>query len=237
MVAPWGIAFLIHVLDIGFRREVPGLWRPEFSLYRTNIGNTSLIGDYFYPSYLGVTLMVLATGGTVLALIERRRFAGLAVALLVLTWFSLGANMNPIIRVYPFSALDTGRFPLFMAPFMAILAGLMAERILQFIKEVRPDIPPRLWVGATVVIVAAILAFPAYDAWKAREFMDPYRVHGSVNQAITWLVDNPPEEESPGSVYAAGLWTWHSFLIPFLADRPLIDGWHDEGAVESQEVV
>ena len=125
--------------------------------------------------------------------------------------------MNPLIRVYPFSALDAGRFPLFMAPFMALLGGLMAERILQFIKEVRPDIPPRLWAGTAAVIIVAILAFPAYDAWKAREFMDPYQVHDSVNQAIAWLADNPPEEGSAGGVYAVGLWTWHSFLIPFLA--------------------
>ena len=89
VVAPWGIAFLVHVLDIGFRREVPGLWRPELSLYRSNIGNSSLIGEYVYPSYLGITLTLLATGGTALALIERRRFAGLAVGLLVLAWFSL----------------------------------------------------------------------------------------------------------------------------------------------------
>ena len=27
-----------------------------------------------------------------------------------------------------------------------------------------------------------------------------------------------------------GLWTWHSFLIPYMADRRLVDGWHDEGA-------
>ena len=31
IVSPWGIPFLIHSIDVGFRREVPGLWDPSLS--------------------------------------------------------------------------------------------------------------------------------------------------------------------------------------------------------------
>ena len=101
VVAPWGIPFLIHALDVGFRREVPGLWLPELGIYRDNITNFRLIGTYIYPSYLGITLLVLATAGTVYALIERRRLTGMALALLILTWFSLGANFQPAGSLLP----------------------------------------------------------------------------------------------------------------------------------------
>ena len=98
---------------------------PDLSTYSSNIVDSSLIGGFVYPSYLGITLLVLATAGTVYALIEARRLAGVAVALLVLVWFSMGADLNPLIRVYPFSALDAARFHLFMVPFMALLGAAL----------------------------------------------------------------------------------------------------------------
>ena len=138
VVLPWGIPFMMHILGVGFQREVPGLWQPDLTTYRANIIDPAHIGDYIYPSYLGITLMVLAIGGTVYALLERQRLAGLAIALLVLVWFSMGANANPLIRVYPFSGLDVARFHLYMVPFMALLGGALVERMFDlFVKTPR----------------------------------------------------------------------------------------------------
>jgi len=262
LAAPWGIPAIMHILDVGFRREVPGLWLPSLTIYRAHIIDTSRIGDHVYPSYLGITLMVLALGGTVYALLERRRLAGVAVLLLVLVWFSMGANVNPLIRTYPFSGLDTARFHLYMAPFMALMGSALVERGLDVLRGVWPTLAPRIpsgrvqrilqrylgqvWYALAVAALALILVFPFMDAWKARQFMGPYQVKESVGEAISWLADLSPGASPVGSaqgvdmnkgrVYSVGLWTWHSFLIPYLADQPLADGWHDEGAPNVHQI-
>ena len=249
VVLPWGIPFIIHILDAGFRREVPGLWLPELAAYRTNVVDSSLIGEHIYPSYLGITLMVLAIGGVVYALLERRRLAGLAIVLLVLVWFSMGSNANPLIRVYPFSGLDVARFHLFMVPFMALLGAALVERLFSFLRDLWPAVTRRLpfrqslslskgiWYGLVVAVLSAILVFPALDAKEARGHTEPYQIRGSVAEAMDWLAERPPSvlgeaegEELQGRIYSVGLWTWHTFLIPYLTDWPLVDGWHDEGA-------
>jgi len=59
----------------------------------------------------------------------------------------------------------------------------------------------------------------------------PYRVEAETRQALDWLATTPPDAASnPAKVFAVGLWNWQSFLVPILADRPLVDVWHDEGA-------
>ena len=246
VVAPWGIPFLIHSLDAGFRREVPGLWLPNLGLYREFIVDRSLIGEFVYPSYLGITLMVLATAGTVYALIERRRLAGFAIVLLVLTWFSMGANLNPLIKVYPFSGLDTARFHLYMVPFMAIMAGAVVERALVALRDLWPTTVGRLTsrqsraLGYTVIAaaIAAILAFSSLDAAKARGTMEPYKVDASVGQAMDWLAleGRGDRHTDRVQVYSLGLWNWDAFIIPFFSDQPLIDGWHDEGASNVEKI-
>ena len=80
--------------------------------------------------------------------------------------------------------------------------------------------------------MVAVLVSPGIDAWKARDHMGPYQVDPEVRQAIDWLGEPGPggEVQARGSMYSVGLWNWHSFLIPLLAERNLVDGWHDEGA-------
>ena len=237
VVLPWVIPFMMHILDVGFRREVPGLWLPNLATYRNNIIDSTLIGAHVYPSYLGITLLVLATGGTAFALLERQRLGGLAVVLLVLLWFSMGANLNPLLKVYPFSGLDAARFHLYMVPFMALLGAALVERTFNLLKELWPTISPVLRYSLLIAVLIAILAFPVKDAWKARDFMEPYRVKGPVVHAINWLAEFPSsEDDTRGRVYSVGLWTWHTFLIPYLANRPLIDGWHDEGASNVDQI-
>ena len=121
VVIPWGIPFIMHILDVGFRREIPGLWLPDLTAYRANITDSTLIGAYVYPSYLGITLMALATGGTVYALLERQRLAGVAVILLVLAWFSLGANANPFNPCLP---VQRARYRTFPSIYGAVYGGL-----------------------------------------------------------------------------------------------------------------
>ena len=245
VVAPWGIPFGVHLADAGFRREVPGLWLPNLTIYRNHIVDSSLIGEYLYPSYLGITLLVLATAGTVYALVERRRLPGIAIILLVLAWFSMGANLNPLIRVYPFSGLDVARFHLFMAPLMAIMAGVLVDRSFGFLQMQWPVLTRRLsarqarLLGPSLVaaVIAAILVVPIIDAREAQGFMQPYRVNSSVSAAINWLAENPsPQGSTQDGVYSLGLWNWGSFIIPYLSDRRLIDGWHDEGASDVRKI-
>ena len=86
-------------------------------------------------------------------------------------------------------------------------------------------------IGLAVAALAAVLVFPALEAGKARANMSPYKVEGNVNAAMRWLADRPPTEDGTHiSVYSVGLWNWDAFLVPYLSGRPLIDGWHDEGA-------
>ena len=237
IVSPWGIPFLVHSLDVGFRREVPGLWDPSLANYRSFIVDSSRIGDFIYPSYLGITLLVLATGGTIYALMERRRMAGVAIALLVLTWFSLGADTNPLIRVYPFSGLDVARFHLYMVPLMALMGGAFVERLYFFSKDVGSSIPTRAWYSISAAAIVAILLFPAIDAWKARSLMEPYRVEPQIASAIEWLgQDQAPVDGTAEGIYPVELFHWLAFLIPYEADRQLIDGWHDEGAPNVQQI-
>ena len=67
---------------------------------------------------------------------------GLALALVVMVWFSMGAEVNPLIRVYPFSGLDTARFQLYMAPLMALVAAALAERLMSLARELPLSLSP-----------------------------------------------------------------------------------------------
>ena len=231
IVAPWGIPFFIHSLDVGFRREIPGLWLPTLDAYRSNIVNDDHIGNFIYPSYLGTTLVILATAGTIFALIERRTLAGIAVALLVLIWFSMGAEYNPLIRTYPFSGLDVARFHLFMVPFMALMAAAMVARLVLLVKDLWANLPSRAWYPFVGIIGAVVLVFPAIDAVKARDAIEPYYVNRPVEQAMEWLTDLPADNDGTEiRIYPVELWHWQAFVLPLRTDHQLIDGWHDEGA-------
>ena len=210
-----------------------------FGAFRTGIMDTGTIGDFVYPSYLGATLLVLSIGGTIYALLDRKRLGGVAVLMLVLLWFSMGSYLNPLVRVYPFSGLDVARFLLFIAPFMALLGAALVARLLDFLSDVSATWAGRLstvhrrrvWYAVVLGVLAAVLVFPALDAHKAQGFMSPYQVKGTVEEAMEWLQRQPePGEQEALPIYTVGLWTWHSFLVPYLAGRPLVDGWHDEGA-------
>lgn len=76
-----------------------------------------------------------------------------------------------------------------------------------------------------MVTTVLVLAYPAYTAWQARSRAQLYRVEPQVRQALDWLAATPPDAAgNPAKVFSVGLWNWHSFLVPTLADRPLVDG-------------
>ena len=229
IIAPWAIPFLLEATEVGFRREIAGNWMPAISNYRANVLDPSLVGVHVYPSYLGIVITALALVGILIVLIERHRLAGPTLILLVMVWFSMGANANPLINHYPFSSLDIARFHLYMVPLMALLAAFSVERSFTLAKQTWPHpLHPVAWRLVAITSLALILAYPGYNAWQARDKAQPYLVQPQVQQALDWLAASPPVHRGePAKVYSVGLWNWHSFLVPSLADRPLIDGWHD----------
>jgi hypothetical protein len=142
-----------------------------------------------------------------------------------------------LIKAYPFSGLDTARFHLYMVPFMVVLSAALVERTTGLLREIWPSLSRRGWYLLVGILLAAVLAFPARDVWQSQGFMAPYKVKESTVSAIGWLAQNQGSQaEGQGRVYSIGLWTWPSFLVPYLGDQPLIDGWHDEGASNVRQI-
>jgi uncharacterized membrane protein len=231
LALPWAIPFLFVTTGVGFRREIPGNWSVPLQAYGSNVLDPGLIGVFIFPSYLGIVLSVFALFGIFLALIEGRRMAGVAMVLILLLWFSMGASANPLIKFYPFSSLDIARFHLYMTPFMAIFSGLAVQRLLEAFQGIQFSLPSATKPIAMTAFLTLILAHPVYDAWQARDLADPYRIEASVQQSLNWFADTPLDQEGNiPEVFGVGLWNWHAFLVPTLSNRPLTDGWHDEGA-------
>ena len=59
----WGVFFLVHILSVGFERELAGNWRFSLEGYRSRLLDRELIGVEIYPSYLGWVQVPLAAGG------------------------------------------------------------------------------------------------------------------------------------------------------------------------------
>ncbi|MCS7207635.1 MAG: hypothetical protein NZ951_06880 [Dehalococcoidia bacterium] len=228
VVAPWGVPFLAHALEVGFRREMPGIWTFPLATYARHALLPAYIGRFIYPAYIGASVVFFALVGVVYALLEGRRLPALALLTLTLTAFSLGVEGNPLYRLYPFSGLDAARFSVFMAPFVALLCCVAVDAVAHSLEgwrvlRARPVIR-RMVLG---LVVAALVALPLRDAWIVRGKMAPYQVDPQVHEALTWLAHHTHPQDR---VFSAGMWFWDTFLIPYLAQRPLVHGWHDEGA-------
>ena len=225
----WIIPWLVNVLDAGFRREVPGLWTFPLRQYVDAITDTSLIAQYAFPSYLGIAFIVLAVGGTVHALVMPSRTTPYAILLLILVAFSLGEQVNPLLRLRPFDALDVARFHLFMVPLMALVG-------LPFLESVGREMGGLLrlrriprWLPATVsgTLAFAVLGQMSVDAVAASgALFQTYRVSTLMEETLDWF----EEEGGDGKVLGVGLWHWDDFLLPYYLQRGVVDGWHDEGA-------
>ena len=232
LILPWAVPFLAVATGTGFRRDIPGNWSAPIEAYGSNFLDPALIGEFTFPSYLGIVLTVLAMVGVFIALIEGRRMAGVALLLLLLVWFSMGSNANPLINFYPFSSLDVGRFQLYMTPFMAIFAAMAVHRLVTLSFSGTPRrLPFVTKTAAVLALLILVLAHPTSDAWRVRSLADPYRIEPAVQQSLDWLASTPLDQDGNlPEVFGVGLWNWHAFLVPAISGRPLTDGWHDEGA-------
>ena len=239
VVLPWGIPFLMHASEVGFRREIAGNWLPAVSTYQNNILNSDLIGEFVYPSYLGSQVLILGIGGAVFSIIyfltERYRTAGITVMLLTITWFSMGAKANPLIYYYPFSGIDVGRYHLYMSPFLALLAVWLVDIGVSAFQRSGLSLTPRVGYVGVALLLAGIMVMPTWDlvkTWDAMEEKSPYKVDSGMETALEWLAQLPSDIKDPAgtSVYCVGCWNWDAFLIPYLAGVALVDGWADEGA-------
>ena len=225
----WIIPWLVNVLDAGFRREVPGLWTFPLRQYLEAITNTGLVAQYAFPSYLGIALIVLAVGGTVQALVVPSRTTPYAILLLILVAFSLGEQVNPLLRLWPFDGLDVARFHLYMVPFMALVGLPFLESVGRGMGDLlRLRRAPR-WLPAAVsgALALVVLGQMTVDAVTAsRALFQPYRVSTLMQETLDWFNG----EGRDGKVLGVGLWHWDDFLLPYYLRRPVVDGWHDEGA-------
>ena len=225
----WIIPWLVNVLDAGFRREVPGLWTFPLRQYVDAITDTNLIAQYAFPSYLGIAFIVLAVGGTVHALVLPSRTTPYAILLLILVAFSLGEQVNPLLRLRPFDALDVARFHLFLVPFMALVGLPFLESVGKGMGDLlRLRRIPR-WLPATVsgTLALVVLGQMSVDAVAAsRALFQTYRVSTLMEETLDWFEG----EGGDGKVLGVGLWHWDDFLLPYYLQRGVVDGWHDEGA-------
>ncbi len=224
----WIIPWLVNLLDAGFRRETPGLWTFPLVQYMEAITSTGLIAQYGFPSYIGIAFIIMAVGGTVQALVMPSRYTPYAILLLILVAFSLGEQVNPLLRIRPFDGLDVARFHLFMVPIMAVVGlPFLASLGEGMVGLVRRQTAP--WVPglASGLLAVAILGQMTWDASVASGLLfQPYRVSATMGEALDWFA----EEEREGKVLGVGFWHWDDFLLPYRVSRAVVDGWHDEGA-------
>ncbi|MSQ14055.1 MAG: hypothetical protein EXR47_08010 [Dehalococcoidia bacterium] len=236
---PWVALFTLHLLDVGFRREIPGNWIVPLTDWRRNALNAEFIGIYWYPSYLGAVLIPAAVVGLSFALRQGVRWVAIAVLLLVFTLFSFGAATVPLYRAFPFSGMDVARFPVYMAPFLGLMVACGLQGVERLIQASWPHLKGRVPSVVVVVGLFAVVFLPmSRDASRARASAHPYKVATEVKAALSYVQEKvPPANQGENErLFTIGFWTWGSFLAPYLTDRPLADGWADEGAASWREV-
>lgn len=231
----WILPWLTNLLRANFHREVPGLWSFPGIIYLRALTNRDLIGWYAYPNYVGIGLTALAIGGILHAFVARTPTRPYAVLLLLLLAFSLGEQVNPLIRVGPLTGLDVARFQLYMAP-VTVVVGLpflstLGTAFAQLAGHRRASRwLPRLGGG---LAVSLLLLQTAWDTAAASErLFTPYRLTPEARAMVRWLGGEGRE----GKVLGVGFWHWDDFFLPYYLHQPVVDGWHDEGARNWQPV-
>lgn len=225
----WVVPWLNNLVQAGFERETPGLWSFSLTRYVQALTERDLIGVHTYPSYIGIGLATMLIGGLLRAFLSPSRITPYAVLLVVLVAFSLGEQINPLIRVEPLTGLDVARFQFYMAPFI-VLVGLpfiasLASSAAQFLRA--RGVAPRAASTLAGLIVVLLAGQALWDASAAsQELFRPYRVTEGTRSLMAWL----DQEGREGKVLGVGFWHWDDFLLPYTIQRPVVDGWHDEGA-------
>ena len=230
----WLVFFIVHITSVGFEREVAGNWLVDLNAMGRRALARSFVGRELYPSYIGLVQVPLAVGGVLYAVVARSRATGAALMLITFTLFAMGHTAMPLIRYYPLSGLDIARFTVFMAPFLAFFGALFMESagadVLALIKRAVPRPAVAVVFGAAA---AAVLVIPVQDAIEARKTLAPITPLPQVALAMEWLRTETP----PGArVLNVGFRNWDAWWVPEQSDRPIMDGWNDEGAPEWQTV-
>lgn len=224
----WIVLFLFHAVEVGFEREIPGLWDFSIRRYLSSVFDARLMGAHIYPSYAGIIPVGLALGGGILSILRPNKATAYGATCLILLVFSLGQRVNPIIRIWPFNGLDVARFSLFLLPFSAVLGGSYLGELWQGFQGWTKR--PLVAFSFAGLVLLAIMGFQIYDGFRASKSMPmPFKVETSVCEALDWLAE---PGTVPGAVLAIGWWNWDSFLIPTEAARQVMDGWYDEGTTD-----
>jgi len=225
----WLVPWAVNLVEAGFEREIPGLWSFPLAKYLQAITQRDLIGFYAYPNYLGIGLIAMAVGGTVQAMVLPSRSTPYAILLLLLVAFSLGEQINPLLRVRPLDGLDVARFQLYMVPVIAVVGlPFLASVGTTVVGLLRLRKSPR-WLPTAIggVLAALILGQAVWDgAVASQRLFQPYRVTPAAQQALDWF----GQEGRQGKVLGVGFWHWDDFLLPYYLRQAVVDGWHDEGA-------
>lgn len=233
--AVWMVPWLVHLLEVGFRREEPGLWTFPLRVYLKALTDWGLVGQYTYPSYVGMGLLFAGVGGVVLSLTTASRFTPYGILVLVLVGFSVGEQANPLVRVWPFAGLDVARFQLYAVPFAALLGAAFVQRVGGGLRDWVGRTTGRGWArgAAGAALPLLVLGSLVWDgALASQRLFQPYRVAPGFQEALDWF----GQEGSKGKVLGVGFWNWDDFLLPYSVRRPVVDGWHDEGAANWREV-
>ena len=231
----WVIPWALNLAEAGFERETPGLWSFPLWSYLEALTQRDLIGLYAYPNYIGVGFIALAIGGVIQALVTPSRTTPYAILLIVFVAFSLGEQVNPLVRVWPLSGLDVARFQVYMVPLM-VLVGLpflanLPGAVGELLRARRvPGWPSAVVSGLLVVLVVGQVLWDG--ALASRRLFHPYRLSLAAGQAVKWLGEDGHE----GKVLGVGFWHWDDFLLPYYVGRSVVDGWHDEGAKDWRSV-
>ena len=225
----WIFPWARNLLEAGFQRETPGLWSFPLSNYLGAITQRGLIGFYAYPNYLGIGLIVMGIGGIVQAFLVPSRSTPYAILLVLLVAFSLGEQVNPLLRVRPLDGLDVARFQLYMAPIIVVVGVSFLASVRAAVKGLFRWRESLAWLPAVIggVLAVAVLGQAIWDgATASQRLFHPYKVTVATQEAINWF----GQEEHKGKVLGVGFWHWDDFLLPYYIRQAVVDGWHDEGA-------
>ncbi len=222
----WAVPFLINTVSVGFQRELAGNWEFDAATFASSLFDRGRIGVETYPSYIGYVQGALGVAGMIYAIVYRTRFRGIAIVSAVLFWFSMGAALNPLIRIYPFSGFDVSRFAFYIAPMFGLLAASLVQKL-------AADNRLRRYPATPFALILLVLLIPVIDTVQSRDVFEPQTEPEFVTRSIDWIDENIPADSK---LLAVGYRNWDGYWIPDRAGVPIMDGWYDEGAANWRNV-
>ena len=231
----WIIPWATSLLEYGFEREIPGIWSFPLHRYFKASLDGELIGSHIYPSYVGFGLILMVVGGLIHTLTSVSRTTPYAILLLVIIALSLGEAVNPIVKLWPFSRLDVARFQVYAIPLIAVVGLPFLKDAMKTITSlialaIKRTLPASLATGLIIGLIAGPMVWDS--SVTSSKIFKPYLVTSDAQAAFNWL----DQEGREGNVLGVGSWHWHTFLMPYILGRSVVDGWHDEGAKNWQKV-